>query len=68
MDEVVPNTYKTTKKTYLGRPEGEGFLIIIFLFLRFFLEGEERPRRGRGGGRGGNFRRGGARGARGGRG
>ena len=24
MEEVVPNTYKTTKKTYLGRAEGEG--------------------------------------------
>ena len=63
MEEVVPNTYKTTKKTYLGRAEGEGNLIyiVIFFFIFFFvLEGEERPRRGRGG-RGGNFR-GGARG------
>ena len=63
MDEVVPNTYKTTKKTYLGRPEGEGFTF----FLIIFLEGEERPRRERGRGRGGrgeNFRRG-ARGGRG---
>ena len=24
MEEVVPNTYKTTKKSYLGRAEGEG--------------------------------------------
>jgi len=24
MEEVVPDTYKTTKKSYLGRAEGEG--------------------------------------------
>ena len=50
MEEVVPNTYKTTKKSYLGRGEQD--------------EGEDRPRRrGRGMNRGSS--RGSARGARG---
>ena len=49
MEEVVPNTYKTTKKSYLGRGEQD--------------EGEDRPRRrGRGGGMRRGGARGGARG------
>ena len=37
MEEVVPNTYKTTKKTYLGRAEGEGNLIYIVIFFFYFF-------------------------------